>query len=55
MDPVVPANLRQPCQELLEPTDGTGAGMLNWALGTVEAYRICKDRHAELVKAVGGQ
>lgn len=52
MAPVVPANLRQPCQDLLDPIDGTGASLLTWALSTVEAYRICKDRHAELVRAV---
>lgn len=39
----------------MQPDDGTGAAMLRWAIGTIDAYRECADRQAELVRAVGAR
>lgn len=50
--PDIPESLRQPCQPLTTPADGTGAAVLRWSLSTVEAYRECADRHRALVEAV---
>jgi hypothetical protein len=48
----IPASLRQPCPTLTDPVNGTGAAVLRWSLETVEAYRLCADRHRALVEAV---
>lgn len=49
--PPPPANLRQPCQDLSAPTDGTSGQMLKWSLETIEAYKVCQDRHKKLVES----
>jgi hypothetical protein len=47
----VEASLLQRCPDLQSLDGNTGAEVLTWALATVKAYRICQNRHAELVKA----
>ncbi|MBE2261589.1 MAG: hypothetical protein IAE92_02535 [Burkholderiaceae bacterium] len=49
-----PASLRQPCPDLNQPADGTGASVLKWSLATVHAYRECQSRHRRLVQAWPG-
>lgn len=48
----VPANLRQPCQQLPDPADGTGAALLRWAIEVVGLYNDCADRHDKTVEAI---
>ena len=49
------ASLRQPCPQLQSLEGATGADVMAWALATIRDYRVCSDRHAELVKAVTPQ
>lgn len=53
--PVLPASLRQPCQPLTMPADGTGAAVLRTLVEWAQQYRECADRHRAAVAAVGGQ
>lgn len=46
-----PANLRQPCADLAMPANGSAKAVLRWSVDTAEAYRICQNRHRELVYA----
>ena len=46
------ASLRQPCPNLPELTDGTGATVLRWVTGAAEQYRECQSRHGRLVEAL---
>lgn len=49
--PAIPANLRQPCPDPSLPADGTGAAVLRWSIGMVQAYRECQAKHRALVGA----
>lgn len=53
--PPIPANLRQPCAVPAPPSDGSRATARRWAVEISLAMRECADRHAELVRAVGGE
>jgi hypothetical protein len=46
-----PASLRQPCPDLSQLNDGTGAALLRWGVVTARLYRECQSRHKELVEA----
>lgn len=46
-----PANLRQPCPDLQQLSDGTGGAVLKWGVGAAHQYRECQDRHRKLVEA----
>jgi hypothetical protein len=46
-----PANLRQPCPDLVSPADGTGGTLLRWSIDTARVYRECQNRARELVEA----
>lgn len=49
--PVLQASLRQPCPDLLPPSDGTKAAMLRWSVDVVRAYRECQSKHRRTVEA----
>jgi hypothetical protein len=44
------ASLVEPCPPLSPLADGTGAAVLRWILGTVDAYTDCQSRHRRLVE-----
>lgn len=50
----IQASLRQRCPDLQRLPDGKGESLLPWAIATVKAYRICQNRHEQLVKAIPG-
>lgn len=51
---MIPASLRQPCPDLIEPVDGTAGAVLRWGVATARMYRECQDRHRRTVEAVSG-
>ena len=50
--PTLPASLRPPCPPLPQPTDGTAAAVLRWAVDVVALYQECASRQANVVGAV---
>jgi len=48
----VPANLTAPCAALQPLDSSTGAAILPWAVGVVEKYNDCAQRHSALVNAI---
>ena len=47
----MPANLASRCPDLAPVSDGTGATLLKWAVGTVKLYQDCQDKQARMVQA----
>ena len=50
--PVIPANLLQPCPNLIEIEQGTGKAIMLWTVDTMAKYNECDAKHAALVKAL---
>ena len=48
----VPAILTAPCAALQPLDSSTGAAILPWAVGVVEKYNDCAQRHSALVNAI---
>lgn len=48
----IQASLRQACPDLVELADSKGATVLAWIRSTAREYRICQDRHRQLVQAI---
>nr|WP_257232730.1 hypothetical protein [Acinetobacter sp. YH12045] len=54
LSPVVPANLLEPCADLLQLESGQGKDLMLWSIDTVAKYNDCKARHGAIVKALKG-
>lgn len=46
------ASLRQPCPDPPRLPGGSGLDLLPWLLDLIREYRICQNRHRQLVLAI---